>query len=205
MKGSFMKIKRFSHRFILLFVLGFAVYHIAGAQSNNQAGLVIDYGEGETASYCIGLGEGSLNGLDLLLQAGLTVSADHTSQGSALCKIGTVGCPVDDCFCDSPPNYWSYWHLQDGQWIYAAAGASSYAIHPGSVDGWAWGDGSPPAVRSLDQICSNPEAIRGEATGIKNAATSEVSRSSNNPVNYLLFGILASVLGVGLVWLVFKQ
>lgn len=200
-----MKIRRFSGWLLIMVLVGLSTFQYAAAQSNNLTGLVIDFGKGEPATYCLDTIGESPTGYDLLLQTGLQVAASHSSQGAAVCKIGAIGCPIDDCFCDSPPNYWSYWHLQEGQWIYATQGATAYPVQPGSVDAWVWGNGTPPAVTTLEQICNDPEANRA-AVSINSGQTQPAnSATSTNPTNYLVFGILASLLGAGLIWMVFRR
>ena len=200
-----MKIKRFPGWLLIILIAGLSVYQVASAQSNNLTGLIIDFGNGNPAKYCLDTAGENLNGYDLLIRADLPVAANHTAQGVAVCKIDAIGCAVDDCFCDSPPDYWSYWHLQDDQWVYAASGASTYQILPGSVDAWVWGDGSPPPVTTLEQICNDPEAIR--APEIINASQTNPAMlaASSNLSNYLVFGLLASLLGAGLIWMVFRR
>ena len=87
----------------------------------------------------------------------------YMGMGAAICRIDNVGCsfPQDVCFCqcadlsdDSPCVYWSYWHLNDGQWVYSQVGAGAYKVQAGSVEGWLWGRGNPPQVISLAAICA---------------------------------------------------
>ena len=200
-----MKIKRFPGWLLIILLAGLSVYQYASAQSNNLTGLIIDFGMGNPAKYCLDTAGESLAGFDLLLRANLPVVANHTAQGAAVCQIGAIGCPVDDCFCDSPPNYWSYWHLQDDQWVYAASGASTYLIRPGSLDAWVWGDGSPPPVTTLEQICNDPEAIRVPGSITASQTKPAILATSSNVANYIVFGILASLLGAGLIWMVFRR
>jgi uncharacterized repeat protein (TIGR01451 family) len=131
---------------------------VQSAQSQNQAGLVVRFGDGSTITRCVTFSEPEISGLEVLYRSGLTVVA----AGSAVCDIeGESGCPASNCFCQCPGGgsaclYWTYWHLVDGAWVYASGGAGSYAVHDGGVEGWAWGsDGSPP-VLSFDEICLPP-------------------------------------------------
>lgn len=200
-----MKTMRFSKWLLFILLAGLSLYQVAAAQSNNLIGLIIDFGNGEPARYCLDTSGESPAGYDLLTRTGQLVAANHTAQGAAVCKIGTVGCPIDDCFCDSPPNYWSYWHLLDGQWAYAASGASSSLVQPGSVDAWVWGDGAPPQATTLEQICNDPRAIHWPGPINSGQTQPAISTTSSNPTNYLVFGILASLLGAGLIWMVFRR
>jgi len=185
--------------------LGLIIVQYAAAQSSTPVGLIIDFGIGEPDTYCIETGGETLAGYDLLLRSGLPVSANHTSQGAAVCQIGSVGCPANDCFCDSPPNYWSYWHLQEGQWVYATAGAGAYQVQPGSVDAWVWGEGAPPDLLSPELICANPTSQDPVLSSTTNGEESSTPPEPGSPKNYLVFGILACILGVGLAWMVFKR
>ncbi len=200
-----MRNKRYPGWLLILLLAGFTAYQVASAQSNNLTGLIIDFGDGNPVTYCLDTAGENLAGYDLLIRTNLPVAANHTSQGAAVCKIGEIGCPVENCFCDSPPNYWSYWHLQDGQWVYATAGASTYQIQPGSVDAWVWGDGSPPEVTTLEQICNNTEAIRPQESIHAGQTKLAMLTASSDLSNYLVFGILASLLGAGLIWMVFRR
>lgn len=43
--------------------------------------------------------------------------------------------------------YWSYWHAAPGgSWVYSTLGAGSRDPRPGTVEGWAFGAGTPPSV-----------------------------------------------------------
>jgi hypothetical protein len=190
---------------ILVGTISLVIVTVGYAQTTGQAALVIDFGNGKVSTYCVQTGENVISGYDLLNLTGLPIEANHTAQGSAVCRIETTGCPADDCFCDSPPNYWSYWHAQEGQWVYATAGASLSTVEPGSVEGWAWGEGISPKKITLEQVCSDP---------VSNQVPNELSYPTDFPEepqtteatqDYYLFGILASVLGIGLVWVVVKR
>src|SRR5204863_3482018 len=78
--------------------------------------------------------------------------------GGEICKIGPDGCdfPAQPCACQSYGQggvYWSYHHLKDGKWQSSSMGASSYKVHDGDVDGWAWSAGKPPAFYNFEQLC----------------------------------------------------
>jgi hypothetical protein len=77
---------------------------------------------------------------------------DVTASGGAVCGIEGTGCPVNDCFC-AIPNYWSYWHINDGTWEYSGAGAQDSTVHDGDVEGWSWG-AEPPATLLFHQVCA---------------------------------------------------
>ncbi|GAB4110510.1 MAG: hypothetical protein Fur005_11130 [Roseiflexaceae bacterium] len=133
----------------------------AQAASGNQAGLVIDFGDGRILTFCIDLGDdGVMTGEELLLASNLPVILEYTGGvGGAVCKIGDTGSnfPAEACFakCTLKPGeaciYWSYSRYASGAWSYSSFGASNTTIKAGDVDGWAWGSGTiargaqPPA------------------------------------------------------------
>jgi hypothetical protein len=127
------------------------------AQSPNRVGLVVRFGDGSSITRCVEFSEPQISGYDVLMRSGLSVVAAYFSgEGTAICAIEDIGCPVESCLTCATPNYWSYWHLVNGAWIYSQVGASGYNVHNGDVEGWSWGAGNPPPVVPFDQICIPP-------------------------------------------------
>jgi len=152
-----MKRYRFGSLLFLALVLVFASIHTSAAQENNRAGLVVQFGDGSVETSCVEFTEPTISGLELLERSGLSVLAAYDpSMGAMVCKIQEQGCPVDNCLCQSPPDYWSYWHQIDNNWIYSPAGSSTYPVDNGAVEGWSWGPGSPPPVMTFSEICAPP-------------------------------------------------
>lgn len=88
-----------------------------------------------------------ISGLLALQLTGLEVVTADFGFGPAVCSVNGVGCPADDCFCDSN-RFWgnSYW--EGGVWTDYLVGAADSTIVDGAVEGWRWGEfgGSlPPA------------------------------------------------------------
>ena len=141
----------------LTLVLGFAPIQNSTAQESNRAGLVVQFGDGIVETRCVEFTEPTISGLELLERSGFPVLAAYDpSLGAMVCKIQEQGCPVDNCLCQSPPDYWSYWHQVDNNWIYSPAGSSTYPVSNGAVEGWSWGPGNPPAVMTITEICAPP-------------------------------------------------
>jgi len=156
-----MKIRVFVWSLILPLIFGgFLGLSNTPAQSINRAGLVVQFSDDKIDIYCISFVEENFSGEDLLDQYSTEIEAPIEKMldpinGAAICKIGNVGCPSDDCFCDSPPNNWSYWYLQDEEWVYSSFGASNRNIYDGDVDGWRWGASfNPPKLMTFDEICN---------------------------------------------------
>jgi len=144
---------------IVMLVLAFSAMNsiVATAQPSNRVGLVIAYGDGSVVTRCIAFDEAEISGYEVLRRAGLSVvTAFDSGLGAGVCKIEHQGCPRASCMTCDTPNYWSYWHLTGGAWVYSQLGASSYTVQNGEVEGWRWGTGDPPPVVPFDQICAPP-------------------------------------------------
>lgn len=138
------------------------------AQSPNRAGLVVGKGDGSLVTRCVEFVEDELSGYDLLLRSGLQVVATQSGgMGVLICEIDGQGCPANNCWCKcsgSTCTYWSYWHLEGGEWSYAFMGALGRRIRSGDVDGWMWGVGDPPPALSFERICAPPATLPPPAT-----------------------------------------
>jgi cell division septation protein DedD len=133
----------------------------------NQAGLVVQFGDGLVETRCIALEEAEISGADLLARSGLDVVIDASSgMGITVCRIQEVGCahPSEPCFCQCMGGgecaYWNYFYLEPGEteWTYSALGAVLRKVAPGSVEAWVWGDGRTPPADDLlfDAVCTAP-------------------------------------------------
>ena len=125
------------------------------AQSPHQVGLVVRFGDGTTITRCVQFSEAEISSYDVLTRSGLNVVASFDfGMGAAICAIEGTGCPVESCLTCDQPRYWSYWHMVNGDWVYANVGSSAYKIHDGDMEGWSWGTGTQPPLIPFDQICA---------------------------------------------------
>ncbi len=185
---------------------------------NHLAGLVVDFGGGQIETRCVAFAEESISGYQLLERSGLMFGMDASSGiGAAICQIGETGCPSTDCFCQCKGGgscvYWTYWQLNEGEWGYAQAGASMVRMTDGAVQGWRWGDKSTleemtPLSSSFEQICaaelgSRDTAVFPPSSTTTNTPEKAIISQPDAPIwpAYLAFGLMLSLLGVGLVWL----
>jgi len=167
----------------------------AGADDYNRAGLVIDYGGGNVATFCVSFYEDSITGMDVLERAGRQLVGGFG--GGAVCAIDGVGCfDPNDCWCEcrnpsSGCTYWIYWHLKDGNWKYAGVGAAGYQVHDGDVEGWIWGSGStsggtqPPVytMEQLEHLCQPPSAPTAAPSDTPTATDTPTSTHTPVPSN----------------------
>jgi hypothetical protein len=111
-----------------------------------------------------------ITGVAALQAAGLEiVTADFGDSGLAVCSIGGVGCPADNCFCST--KFWSYESWTDQSWQPYQSAASGIQVIPGAIEGWRWADfgsGSLPpapalaaAANTFDWIKTRQDPVTG--------------------------------------------
>ncbi len=164
-QGFVERLRRGAFSFLLCLLIGMLLTPtVRGQRGMNRAGLIIQHGDGTVFTTCVAFDEPSISGLELLIRAGVSVSADSSSGfGTTVCALDGEGCnyPDQSCFCQcegASCTYWVYWHLVSGEWQYSQLGAADWQITDGSVDGWVWGQGDPgggekPPATSFDEIC----------------------------------------------------
>jgi hypothetical protein len=74
---------------------------------------------------------------DVLEAAVIPVGMREFTWGKAVCSIGGVGNPLDDCFAD-PNHFWAYYHLVDEAWVFSNVGVSNFVPADEAVEGFAW-------------------------------------------------------------------
>jgi hypothetical protein len=142
---------------------------LTSAAEPNQAGLVVQFGDGQVETRCISFEEDEISGAELLARSGMEVIMDASGgMGITICQIEDVGCahPAEPCFCQCMSGaecaYWNYFYRDStqGEWTYSALGAALRKVKSGSVEAWVWGDGrTPPANElALEAICTPPAA-----------------------------------------------
>jgi prenyltransferase beta subunit len=109
--------------------------------------VVVDLGDGRVIARRITFSEADISGLQALKLTGLDLSIADFDFGAAVCSVEQVGCPVDNCFCDSD-LFWGYQHLEEGSWQAYQVGAADSAVAGGAVEGWLWG----PFDAALPQV-----------------------------------------------------
>ena len=213
----------------LALVLGLINLPQVIAQEGERAGLVVQFADGSLMTSCVDLGGQTFSGYDLLQRAGLDLAVYYdANQDVAVCSINDQGCSAEHCFCQFP-EYWSYWHMEDGAWVYSGRGSSGYTVQSGSVEGWVWGSGEPPPSTSFEQICpstpvqvylaesthstsnanevaAKPADMAGMLPAIEAAShLSDQSSSAFQSAGYLVFGFALVAMGLGLVVVLIVQ
>lgn len=221
------------HKFSLLICLGlilaltltFINLTKAIAQESERVGLVIQFSDDSILTSCIDTGGQALSGLDILEISGVKLSQYYDANREvAVCSVNGQGCDANHCFC-AFPDYWSYWHLENGEWVYSGRGASTSIVQPGTVDGWRWGAGEGPSKITFEEICplDHQQAVSRPALvqppGSMGVASQTINLAGMVPLadagvqqpiqplshfisaGYLLFGFAMLAMGLGLFFI----
>jgi hypothetical protein len=131
-----------------VFLVGGPAYAAACSTTAPGVTVVVDFaslGGGDQVACAAG---DPATGLAALHGAGFGTTGTQRFGSAFVCRID--GKPASDPCVDTPPAsaYWSYWHAQPGgRWVSSTDGATSSNPSPGTVEGWAFGSGSPPGLR----------------------------------------------------------
>lgn len=179
--GSFVLSRSLWIKFLqVLLILCLPIY----AYAAQRAGVIVRHSDGVVVQKCIEFNENSITGYQLLRRAGLNPIAENgfiTEIDGEKAKSSTDPGVKDD--------YWSYWQLNYGNWLYSKAGATYSKIQNGNVDGWQRGgsDLLLPSI-SYSNICpkQKPTAVAtaGQASNsppISESETSEVVNTASSP------------------------
>lgn len=185
----------------------------------SRAALVVTMPDGGSLQRCVTFSGASITGFELLQSSGLQLeTAFDPAMGPAVCRVEGQGCPSNDCFC-SMPDYWSYWHVANGEWGYAAVGAGTFEVEDGTLEGWSWGD-TPPIRTSFAEICAENAAIfipavskgEGETAPATEQPKIELTATANDPataqtsyLNYLIAALVVIVLLAGLLIIILAR
>ena len=195
--------------YLLFLTLMAAFWSAALAQETNRAALVVVLDGGEVVTRCVEFSEAQISGFELLNRSGLAVEAGGSNLGASVCRIEETGCPANNCFCQCAGGdceYWSYWHLLDGNWRYSQIGAGAYQVGDGAVEGWSWGSSSPdeapePPLLTFDEVCAEqePDKAAVAATTAPPAAPSGDGAAAGQWLAYGLLGLIVVGLAAALL------
>jgi hypothetical protein len=82
------------------------------------------------------------------------------------------------------PKYWSYWHWQQGRWVYSQTGAAGYHPKAGAVEGWAFGsyganDQPPLPAADYAGVCGNEDVATSKVTSSASKPAAATTHSSS--------------------------
>jgi len=107
-----------------------------------------------------------ISGVVALELTGLDIVTKDYAWGIAVCSIGGVGCPAENCFCGGS-TFWNYSYWDGTSWQAYAVGPADTEINDGAIEGWRWGEWSgdpipPPAIaHALDWLLDQQLADGG--------------------------------------------
>jgi prenyltransferase beta subunit len=115
-----------------------------GPSTTHAVTVVVDFGNGRSVIRRVPFDGDTITGLAALQATGLDVTTGFG--GAAVCRIETIGCPGDNCFC-YPTTFWTYWIRTESGWSDPGVGAAQHRLRDGQTSGWHWGDySSPPSL-----------------------------------------------------------
>ena len=160
------------------------------AAGGPRVGLVVDYGGGKYEARCVGVPQSGSSGLDVIVASGIDYAFGSTGN-QAVCRLGGVGSPSDDCFAKMP-YFWGYWRsTSGGDWTWGEKGAGRVVARDGDIEGWAWGTGMGPDSHpkphkvSIAEACGTSDPAVRTATprplAVGSGAASAAGASSPSP------------------------
>lgn len=150
-------------------------------QGVNRAAIVVNFGDNNVQMKCISFTEPVITAEALLLRADFDFILN--TEGN-VCRIGTVGCPASNCYCQCGMIecvFWGYFHLVGDRWQRALDSVTWYEVRDGAVEGWSWGSanfsiGVPPPLVTFDQICSPQGATPTQTVAASPTATTAATQ-----------------------------
>ncbi|MDQ4100529.1 MAG: hypothetical protein M3121_08525 [Chloroflexota bacterium] len=140
----------------LCLLVGFVIPASGVAQTQNAAGIVVDYGDGRMTYAYVPFVEEEISGLELLRRSGVPlVTVSFGGLGDGVCKVGDTGCDVSECrrrLCQTGERtspFWQYVRQEaPGDWRLFPLGVSQSRVRNGDIDGWAW-TGTQPRLPAM--------------------------------------------------------
>ncbi len=197
------------HIAILAICIGLLFAPAARAAAFNQAGVIIDYGEGSTSWVWVPFEEPEITVLDVLKHSEINlVTVGFGGLGEAVCQVGPTGCSVEDCqkrLCQTTSSspFWRLYILDGDTWRMAGNGVSGTTLQDGDMVALSWGSDGPnlPAVTMSDlatKAGADPDAAKpvaaihteGHAATEPDSATSWAPAASALGIAVLASGVL---------------
>jgi hypothetical protein len=141
----------------------------AACPSSSGVTVVVDIGSlGGTS---VGCASSPGSGLDALKATGHSVTYVPRQPG----LVCTIDRRPDPCNGAPTTAYWSYWRASaGGTWSYSTVGAAGTHPKGGTVEGWAFGAGKPPAMRPP----SRPRPTTSSTTSTSRTSTHRPTSAS---------------------------
>jgi hypothetical protein len=183
---------------------------LAGSQSGstNEAGIYIDFGNGDQTMVVVPFSEPSISSIELLERSELPIlTVQFGSLGDAVCLIEETGCDISACrstLCQEGDRNAPFWQFvqqpEGGNWTVSPLGASSAQVEDGTIDAWIWtGETPDPPELSMDQMVNQTGFDDSDTPA---SFTTRVEQERDNRTS-IIIGValltVAIVIGGGLV------
>lgn len=143
--------------FVLLLGLGVMAHPWLAQAADNSPNssktisLVVQFSNTDRLIRKVEFSTPQITGLEALRNSGLDVVTKDMGWGIAVCSIEGVGCPMDNCFCDSS-KFWNYEYWDGSQWLAHSMGAGFTSRRDGDIDGWRWGEWNGTPILPYPQL-----------------------------------------------------
>ncbi len=142
-----------------------------------RVGVVVEFPDGTVKTECVEVAP-ETDGYKVMQETSLVMAwSDGGMWGHGLCGIESVGCPANDCYCNSN-EYWSFHFSDGGGWDYMPVGWDAgdscwdgdltsfdghYCAREGDLLGYAFGPwGSIPGDVEFSEVCPIVERPKKE-------------------------------------------
>jgi hypothetical protein len=121
------------------------------ASGSHHVALVVQHGDGSTASKCVSFSGASLTGEQVLEQSGVEYrTVDFGGLSAAVCQVdGEPALFPPTCWTSSSPFWELFVARKGGGWTWSSLGMSAQVFHDGDAEGFryeAQSDQSPPKI-----------------------------------------------------------
>jgi len=143
-----------------------ALSHSVHASVVHRAAIAVEHSSGALLKACVNFAGDQISGFQLIHDSGIEYQAQaFGSLGEAICQLDYEPRQTPaNCF--GTGAYWQYFHRAPSGWVQSGAGASSWMLHDGDMDGWHYATGAaqPPANLTFATVCASPAVPPPSAT-----------------------------------------
>lgn len=173
--SAFLRFK-FSRVHIIIAMMCTLAMLLTPASANDswqEAGILIDYGDGRTTWLWVPFEEPEIKVIDLLARTEIEmVTVGFGGMGEAICQIDDTGCPAADCrtrMCQTTSSspFWRFLKLSGDEWAFMGAGVSGTTATNGDIYALSWSAEAPDLpIVSIDDVASKAGGDRNSSAPV---------------------------------------
>lgn len=148
-------------------VLALTFLPVTAADSWQEAGVIIDYGDERITWVWIPFDEHEPRLIDLLNSTELEmVTVGFGGLGEGVCQIDDTGCPAAECrqrMCQttSSSSFWRMMALNGDEWNMTSSGVSGTKVNDGDIYALSWSAENPDLpIVTIEELAQNANADR---------------------------------------------